>query len=250
MSDVPPLCDACEAKFAGCAVIGGAAAPGTCAACGARLEAPARVFLGVAVYRDVKAGTMIARESLVWARGGEAFDLVGSQAAVGYGTARNLELLADGAIETKADLLVYHDADVAFTAADVDQLVRGWQRYGPEAIVGAFYAEREGGKLVGHLCGPLGEDGRVRTDPAMVERLRADGFEYVEALSLGFGLVALPVALLVALRRERGYAFGEAHFGLKGTTPDVEFCGAAKQRGFTVVAALGARPSHLTERWT
>lgn len=237
-------------------------------------EGPVRIFLGTCCYRTIEPATAGSRERLLWSSAQAEWDgprmvgaadvrvegerleswrsadveIVGVGMAEGYGACRNAEDLAAGAMSAGADLLVYHDADMAFSTTDVLSLCTFWDELGPKAIVGTLYpSSKWPDRYVGRLEGVgLDADRTEGTPRATVDAL-APGAYAAEAL--GFGLVALPVALLAELRQQRGFAFAEAWRGRDGTTPDTEMCAAARLLGYSLVADLRARPRHLVRDW-
>jgi hypothetical protein len=219
-----------------------------------------RVFLGCAAYRSIEPLTAAAREHFLWdclappgpgagAAGpaGPSFELVGSAIAEGYGACGNVETLADAARLAGADFFVYHDADVRFTAKDVGSLLRRCELHAP-CVAGCLYpSSGEDGRYVGRLVDvPLGDD---RLDATPREFVLAHAGQAMEAESLGFGLVAIPMELVARLKKERGYAFAERSLGRTATTPDSEFCGAAKLMGYSLVADLSVKILHLGRTW-
>lgn len=233
-------------------------------------EDPVCLFLGGVAYQTYAPQTAVSRERLFWAtqqaeydgprllvgdgatwKDEPAIEVVSSGLTHGYGAVRNAEMLCDAAIEAGADVMICHDADIAFDPSDIRSLVATWAKHGPRAIVGAMYPDAQGADLVGRLTGtPKREDGREMTPRSVVDALRLQGAEAVEAESLGFGLVCIPVALMQELRATRGFVFAECWQGkAHATTPDSELCGAAKALGYMLVADLRAAPRHASRKW-
>ncbi len=213
-----------------------------------------RVFLGCAAYDRIEPRTATAREALMAAAGRAGrdalvgqFELVGSGIGRGYGTVGNLELLAKAALDAGADLLLYHDADIAFTVDDVNALMLARAAWGPRCVIGSVCKSSSyPGFVIGRKSGQFPRSDGMSLTPETEVGGAAGVIRFDE---IGFGLVLIPTALLQEMIALRGYAFREEWRGNTRTTIDVAFSQDATDRGYDVLVATDARPEHKSKAW-
>jgi hypothetical protein len=210
-----------------------------------------RFFLGCAAYRTMEPVTAQCREDVIAAMGkgpaaidvGVSAELVGAKVQHGYGCCPNLERLTNQAVLAGADVLLFHDADMAYEWSDAAAVLAAWARHGPRAMAGAVYPEAtDGGRLVGALSGLPNECGVFTRPDVAAPYMGKD----VEADFLGLGLAAVPTGFFAGRERPwwRERWDGAVHLG-----PDVFISGMIRAEGWKLVAALEARPGHLSREW-
>lgn len=212
-----------------------------------------KVFVGTACYRTMEPATAASMVDVAWNGDADMAEIVGLSLPQGYGAVRNAEGLVRAAQQAGADLLLYHDADMRYDAADVTSHVATWLRLGPKSLVGAVYPASSGASYVGRLAGLPACRANAEPDPfglfTKEDTIRPYVGEALEAESLGFGFVAIPMEFLLGLRASRGYAFAEKALGEVLDTPDTRMCEDARAAGYRLVANLAARPKHLVREW-
>lgn len=185
-----------------------------------------RLHLGCAAYRQVEASTAAAMVQLAL-RSGSVNEVVAYGISHGYGGSRNVDELMRSAVDLGVDALVYHDADMIFTAADVDALVvlyetirARWPSVEHHVVAAQYRSSKDPRVIVG--TPKLGGS-------SITCRIAGATFaEAVEAERIGFGLVLLPTSLLRTFKRPR---FPEEWDGEEYVSPDTVFGRAVQARG-------------------
>lgn len=202
-----------------------------------------RIFVGCAAYREVKPSTYAASLNLLLAQSTlRGVEIDGYGVAHGYGTCRNLEALAEAAIERKADALLYHDADMVFEPEDVEALAAlyGVLRRCFEAcdhVLAASYLSSDGTARVGTLD-PEGDDHAVYAE--------GSPWSARSALRVGFGFILIPTPVLAEMVAP---IFTETWDGKQMRTPDTMFGERVVAAGHRLwlTAAGGTVRHHVTQ---
>lgn len=164
-------------------------------------------------------------------------------------SARN-KALADF-LASEDDLLVFVDADIAFTPADLAELIR----------LGGTNRHRRSSRIVGGLyAGRL--SGAVQWRPLPEHRPGVRTHDLVEVEWVATGFMAIPREALLQIRLarrgrvyqregrdERDYFPAGATLEGEWITDDVAFCRLARNAGVTVCGARQVTVSHRAHRW-
>lgn len=197
------------------------------------------VFLACACYRTIEPRTAASRELLLL-NTPDNMTIAGTAIGHGYSACGNIENMMNEACRVLPDdgLFLYHDADMSFDPSDAGELVAEHEVFaGKRVVIGAIYPHRlEPGVTVGALghcdADDKGPDGST--------------VESVLAKRLGFGFIAIPVALLRELPAPRMREHWDGHDLL---TPDTLFCRSAQEHGYELRAMVLDGVKHLLTQW-
>lgn len=190
-----------------------------------------KLFIGCAAYRDVDANTMMSQQRIT--QPGVEIDgveRIATGVARGYHAPRNAETLAQTAIDGGFTHYLYHDADMEYQphhvarALDTLRLVQERDKT-QKCIVGAMYPSSSGARvLVGKPDASDPEWSNFRL-----------GMTVGRALHIGFGFVLMPIEVFAEMQRPW---FADVWNGNHDelVTPDVRFCEAARDLGWTIYA--------------
>lgn len=193
-----------------------------------------KLLIGCAIYRVIERAT---GASMLRAAQGLTLDgvddvIVATQA--GYSAPRNVELLAENAIELGCDWLLYHDADIEYAPGHIARILKTWRevsaRHDGKAVVGALYPSSSGLQtLIGKLDASDPVWGAWR--PGLVG----------QAEHLGFGFVLIPTRIFAELQKPW---FEDVWNGKDLVTPDVRFSQRARELGYTLYLDTGLDVNH------
>lgn len=203
-------------------------------------EAPApgyRIFIGCAAYRDLDAHTASSQLRVGMMAPAElGCEDIALALQMGYHAPRNVETLAQHAVQGGFTHLLYHDADIEYQPRHVARIVETMkalvQRGETKGVVGAMYPSSSGVQTLVGKPDPS-DNGWTRFQPGMIGRV----------LHCGFGFVLIPTSIFADLPRPW---FNDEWTGVAAElkTPDVRFCEQAQALGWTIYADTGLDVNH------